>query len=279
MKTISIIGAGRLGKTLGRLFHDNKVFRINSVISRSIKNAEEAAIFIGAGTPADNIEDVIKSDIYLISTPDGIIKETFKKMKPVPYESIVFHCSGSLPSSVIDHKNSASIHPVHSFAAPKVSIMSFSGTMCGCEGDKDTLSILKEIFKKIGGVPFDIDGEKKSLYHAAAVMACNYFTAIQETAIKMYEESGVSREEAYKILEPIVKGTANNIFQNGTANSLTGPIARGDSETITSHLEAIKDEDILNIYKVLGKIAVELSEKQGIADKEALAEISKLFNK
>ena len=103
--------------------------------------------------------------------------------------------------------------------------------------------------------------------------------ALQELSIRAFEQSGVERELAMKILEPIVKETTDNIFQLGTAKALTGPIARGDDKLVVDQFKAVSawDKDAANIYRLLGKLSVELSTQKGVSDKTDLTSIQKLF--
>ena len=178
----------------------------------------------------------------------------------------------------------ASLHPVKSFSNPKEAINSFSNTYCGFEGDEQAVIVLKKWAESIGGVCFDIDagdgGKNKLIYHAASVVACNYLVALQELSINAFAQSGVDRELAMKILEPIVKGTADNIFAMGTANALTGPVARGDHQVVAKQLQAVDDWDSTAgaIYKLLGGISADLSEKQGSASKENLQKIREILD-
>lgn len=286
MKSLAIIGPGKVGKTLGKLFAESKVFNICKIHSRSEKKINDAIEFIGSGSFAETVNDAAECSIIMITTPDSIISSAAKQLYDVVKPgTIIFHCSGCLSSTVLKNlrkKNcfTASIHPVQSFADPKITSENFNRTWCGCEGDKEALDILKPAFEAIGGKTFDINTENKALYHASAVIACNLFTALEEIAVLSYEKSGVPRETAMQILEPIVKNTAENIFKLGTANALTGPVARGDSVTIQKHIEQLSGfKQAEEIYRLLSITACDLSEKQGSASKNSLKVIEDILKK
>lgn len=289
MTSLSIIGCGNAAGTLGHLWQQAGVFSIEGILNRSLDSGRRAAAFIGAGTAVGTIDALPASDIYLVGTPDKTIDTICSQLAGsgnLRKESAVFHLSGALASSVLDSARQvgaaiASIHPVKSFADPANSANSFTGTWCGCEGDAAALKALKPAFEAIGARLFDIDAEHKSLYHAASVIACNYLVALEEVSLQTFEQAGVPRLQAMQILEPILHGTVDNIVKLDSADALTGPIARGDTEIVEKQLEALKTwkPEIAELYKQLGRVTTDLSEKQGHAPEPALARIRELFEK
>ena len=134
MLTLSCIGAGRLGQTLCHLLSQRSDISIGQIINSNQVSSQRAVDFIGCGSAA-TIDDLKQADIWLIATPDNQIESAVKQLhtsavlKP---ETVIFHCSGLLPSSVLQNKqqdlNVASVHPIHSFASPKQSIETFAGS-------------------------------------------------------------------------------------------------------------------------------------------------------
>ena len=173
----------------------------------------------------------------------------------------------------------ASVHPVKSFADPAQAIGDFAGTFCGMEGDVAALDVLQSAFTRIGANLFPLNAQTKTLYHTASVMACNYLVALQEVSLQTFAQAGVERELAMQILQPIVQGTAANIFHLGTTQALTGPIARGDDSVVAKQLQALAQwqPDYAQLYRLLGKTACELSAQQAHASEESLAAIRALL--
>ncbi|MBU2899305.1 Rossmann-like and DUF2520 domain-containing protein [Vibrio hepatarius] len=285
---INIVGAGRVGQTLGKLLVNTKVFQVGSIYNRTKLSAERAASFIGTGTPIANLSDMEQADLYMITTADGALGEVCDRMLDVhdfKQNSVIFHCSGAVPSRIFQRAQEhgcyiASVHPVKSFAEPSIAVSDFKGTFCAVEGDEKALGILEGCFQSIGGHIFRINTDKKALYHGATVMACNNLVALIEAATSMYVDSGLDRKTALKVMEPIVRGTITNIFALGAVSALTGPIARGDSETVSTHLNALKDDDgmLTDVYCSLGKWALNLSKEQGSATSESLRNILDQLN-
>ena len=272
--TLSCIGAGRAGKTLCKLFIEQQseyAISIQQIVNRSLPSAEEAVAFIGQGQAEGGFENLLPANIWLIET--GVVRSG----------DIVFHCSGSLSSQIIytgkDSAFRASVHPIHSFANPQNSLTDFAGTACAVEGDPSAGDILTELFTAIGGKCFSLNADKKALYHAATVMACNNLISLLSLSQQMLEAADVD-SGADNILQPLIENSLNNFFRSGGVGALTGPISRGDSKTVEAHIESLKAHpDWQNAYSSLGEIAVSLSAQQGFASDEQLATISSLLSR
>ncbi len=287
MLKLSIIGCGNVAKTMAFLWHQSGNVEILDVVNRSQLSADESVAFIGAGKPLKSITNLRNADIFVISCGDdhiGMCLDELLTLKVIQDSNIVFHFSGAKSSTILHKAKSqgaycASLHPVKSFAKPVSAISTFSNTYCGLEGDAEACSVLKKLTEAIGGNSFEVDSDKKMVYHAASVFACNYLAALQDLSIKAFEASGIEHDLAIKILEPIVYETADNIFKLGTAKALTGPIARGDHQLVAEQYAAVKDwdENAADIYRSLGKLSVGLSVKKGAAEKPDLVIIKNLF--
>ena len=288
MRKLNIIGAGKLGQSLGRLWSDAGLLQIGAVLNRSLESSETALKHLGAGVASTGLESMPVADLWMITTSDAEIKGVAEKLAAsgqLNEGSIVFHCSGLLSSSVLETvmptgAHVASVHPVMSFAQALSDLDSFAGTYCGCEGDRAALSILSPLFEKIGGTCFALRAEQKALYHTATTLCCNQLTALTEASIQLFEKTGIDRSTASQIMQPLMQTTLTNIFQKSTTNALTGPIARGDHISVSAHIDALQttDANTLAIYQNLGKVAVDLSAAQGNATPEELVEISRLLD-
>lgn len=271
-KTLNIIGCGHVGRVLGRLWHDKGVFRIQDILNRTPESAQEAAAFIGAGRPLGDPAGLRAADVYLLGTPDDQIGATCERLAAsgvIRPGCLVFHCSGALPSSALAHATRlgaviASVHPIRSFANPEQVVRSFGGTYCGIEGDTSAINTLQSAFSAIGGRIVPINIEFKSVYHAAAVFASNYLVTLLDTAVAAYEKAGIPREDALRLVEPLVRGTIDNVFQLGPTNALTGPIARGDLATVVRQYKAVRAWDRRRgaLYKLLGKLTADIARKR-----------------
>jgi predicted short-subunit dehydrogenase-like oxidoreductase (DUF2520 family) len=118
--------------------------------------------------------------------------------------------------------------------------------------------------------PFRLPPRVKPVYHAGAVFASNYFVVVEAVAQRLLRHAGLSDAEAWQALQPLVQGTLDNLVRDGPPAALTGPVARGDVATIARHLESLTLDDA-NLYRALGRAALELARKRGLDDATAAA--------
>jgi len=266
MRTLNIIGSGRVGRACGRLWAKARAFEIQDVLTRSRASAAAAVKFIGAGHAAGNLDEMRPADVWMIATRDDAIVPSCVTLagsgKIVP-GNIVFHVSGATPSSDLKPARErgaliASVHPIKTFTDARLAAQTFPGTYCGAEGDRGALKVLKPAFAKIGARVLDINPELKPIYHAGGVFACNYLAALIEAALRAHERAGIPRSASLKALEPLVRETVDAIFEQGPAQALTGPIARGDAATVRRQLARIRewDGEMGKLYRGLGLLAV-----------------------
>lgn len=267
MRTLSIIGAGKAARTLARLWRDTGVFSPGSILNSSPASTVAAAAFIGGGEPVETLAGREQSDLYMIGVRDDDIANISRELEDfIKPGALVFHISGSQPSSVLANLRGrgaviASLHPIQSFADPALSIKNFVGTACALEGDEQALEILKPAVETIGGVPMTIRADKKIIYHAASVFASNYMTVLIDTALRCLEEAGIERDKGLEALTPILRQTVENIAARGPQEALTGPIARGDAALVGAQLKALREwnEDTGALYAALGLATAEMA--------------------
>lgn len=249
--SLTIIGAGRVGKTLARCMHRQKVAIIADVVTRSAQSADAAVQFIGGGNALCDIAELGSADIFMLAVPDDQIEsccvQLVKSGRLQPH-NVVFHCSGALPCSILNAARTAgaavaSIHPIRSFADPAMVADHFINTYCGVEGDDAALAILSPLLTKIGAVLVPIAGNSKTLYHAAAVFASNYIVSVMSVAQQALVAAGIDDADALAILLPLTRESIENVARLGPAAALTGPIARGDTEVVARQQAAIMNWD------------------------------------
>lgn len=282
--TINIIGGGNVARTLAKSWVDQRLVTVQTVLNRSADSAKDAVRFIGDGTPSSSPAQLKKADLHLIGCGDSDIAHCVDRLERsgiLRHEDIVFHCSGLLNSEELSqarqhHALIASAHPLLSFADPKVALENISGSYCALEGDEDALDRIKPLFEEIGFQCFVLDAQHKALYHAAAVIACNYTVTLQDIALKCLAEAGIDHETGSALLGPLLKGTTNNLLQLSPSEALTGPIARGDVPTVERHLQALDafSADIATVYRIMAAHTIPLSQQQGSASVDKLQLLS-----
>jgi predicted short-subunit dehydrogenase-like oxidoreductase (DUF2520 family) len=136
--------------------------------------------------------------------------------------------------------------------------VTLKGVSFAVEADAASSRVLNRLVRRIGGYPFAIKAASKALYHAVGVLSSpllvSHLAAVHETAAR----AGFSPRQARRLIEPIARATLDNFFHNGPAKSFSGPIARGDVETIRLHLQALKPHPMLaSVYRSLALYALE----------------------
>jgi predicted short-subunit dehydrogenase-like oxidoreductase (DUF2520 family) len=287
VKTLNIIGSGRVGRACGRMWAQAGVFGIQDVLTRSQASAGEAVKFIGAGNAVAHVRDMRPADVWMIATRDDAIVPscaTLAATGKITPDDIVFHVSGATPSTDLRPARdqgalTASVHPIKTFTDPELAVRTFPGTYCSAEGDAEALKTLRPAFERIGAKVIDIAPELKPIYHAGGVFSCNYLTALVEAALRAHERAGIPRAASLQALEPLVRETVDAIFGRGPARALTGPISRGDVGTVRRQLAAVEgwDAGLGELYRGLGLIAVTLAQRDGRLDADRAGQFENLF--
>ena len=270
MDHLNLIGPGKLGQTLARLWVAGGHLRLVGVLGRDIARVQAAVTLIGAQPrAATQVTQLPPARITLIATPDDALADVAQDLLAggrMRAGDIVLHCSGATPSAALTPLQQAgvliaSVHPLKSFAGPASASNTFAGTWCGAEGDAAALAVLQPLFEAIGGRWFALKAEHKLLYHAGAVLACNHLVALMEAALRCMETAGLPRDFAWAALQPLVVGTLTNLSQRGTVQALTGPAARGDLRILTAESVATQQlgAAVGNVYDALTVVALELA--------------------
>ena len=275
-KTVAIIGAGVVGRALGKVLRSRR-YTIKAIASRTPASAREAAEFIGAGRVARTASAAAKSaSLVFITTPDRAVRQVCDEIaeeKAFRKSACVFHLSGGLTSEALGGARAcgayvASLHPMQSFASPEEAVKRFRGTVFAFQGDPGAREAAARVVKSLGGAMAMVDAEAKSLYHAAGVVMSNYLVSIADLGVILLELAGLTPEQARQAALPLIQGTVQNIERLGVPAALTGPIARGDAETIEAHLRALAKlpRDIRRLYRELGRYTVRVAQRKGTLD-------------
>lgn len=285
--TLSIVGAGRVGKTLARLWVDTGRVQVRQIMNRSIASSQAAAAFIGQGVPVADWQSLEPSDLFMIATHDSALGPCATSLAAsgvLAPSTVVFHCSGAVGLEVLAPAGRlgasvARLHALRSFAAPERAAPAFPGTYCGLEGDVEAVLVLEGLVHAGGGHPFRLPAVGAHFYHAAAVLVSNYLVALVEAGLRCSARAGFARSEASAMLQSLMTSTLDNVFEAGTAAALTGPIARGDADVVQHQLAALSGGDpaVAGAYRALGVLALELSELQGSASPASLEQLRNIL--
>jgi predicted short-subunit dehydrogenase-like oxidoreductase (DUF2520 family) len=268
--TLNIIGAGHLGRVLGKLFAASGAFLVQDVLTRSGGSAREAAGFIGAGRAVDSLQAIRRADAIMLAVTDDQIEPVCSALAQTGMLNgvLVFHCSGAKSSAVLAAAAdkgalTASVHPVRSFADPDSVARDFAGTLCGIEGDPRALALLEPAMAAIGARLVPIDAAAKTVYHAASVFASNYLVTVLDAALRAYQAAGIPEQVARELAGPLATETLENVLRLGPRAALSGPIARGDFDTVARQQAALDawDTPTGQLYRELAAATADLARR------------------
>lgn len=264
---IGIIGAGKVGTTLGKYLsiHGKNV---TGFYSRTHESADEAATFAETETYSSLCKLVEESDVIFITTPDGVIPQVWGKLLHQDISNrIICHFSGSLSSHVFSGREEAgasgiSMHPMYAFSDKFHSYEQFHTAYLTLEGDPEAVAVMKPMWEAIGHHVLTLKAEDKIKYHAAAAMASNEMLGLMQASLDILSECGFSEKDSMALLTPLVQGNIASMLEKGCVNALTGPVERGDTQTVRKHLQALEGSKAGKIYQSLGSTMVELAKRR-----------------
>jgi predicted short-subunit dehydrogenase-like oxidoreductase (DUF2520 family) len=266
-ETVSIVGAGRVGRALGRRLHELG-WRVGGVTGQSISTARAAVRAIGAGQAlAGPTHQVLNSRVVLITTPDSAIEGVAKNLAQLGGNEwsgkVVLHTSGSLDSLVLQSlaalgAATGSMHPMQTFS--NQNLPDLAKCIFGIDGSPAALQVARKMIHQMGGVAVRLSGANKAAYHAAGSFACVYVLALMEAATRLLMTQGFKRRQAMRALLPLTRQTLDNFESVGPLAAWTGPLSRGDFSTIARHIKALADfePEYLGTYKTLSRLTAEV---------------------
>jgi predicted short-subunit dehydrogenase-like oxidoreductase (DUF2520 family) len=285
MMKLGFIGAGPVGTTFGvRLREQN--YPVAAVADISAAAAERFAALVPGSRVFNNNQELADAvDMVFITTADDFIPRVSSELKWRPGQMAV-HCSGagtvqSLEAARRQGARVGSIHPCQTFAGIEQAIANLPGSTFAIEAEEPLQTTLTEMARALKGDIVYLTSEDKVLYHAAAAIACNYFTTIVKLAADLWRNFGKTPADAIKAFMPLLRGTLANIERVGFPECLTGPIARGDVATIGRHLVALEKHapELLLLYKELGAFTIPIGQDKGSLTAQRAEELQTLLKR
>jgi predicted short-subunit dehydrogenase-like oxidoreductase (DUF2520 family) len=230
--TIAIVGGGRMGRAL---------------------IAALGAAGVHASGPHGRGFDGAGADAVLLCVPDGQIAVAAAGIAPGP---LVGHCSGATGLAALAPHEAFALHPLMTITRRGGAFAGAGAAVAGSTGR--ALALATELATTLGMRPFEIADEDRAAYHAGAVIAANFLVALESAAQRM---AGVDRE----LLAPLIRAAVETWVAEGD-DALTGPIARGDEETIARHREAIAERapELLAMYDALVEATREVAARGAV---------------
>jgi predicted short-subunit dehydrogenase-like oxidoreductase (DUF2520 family) len=244
--SVAIVGAGNLGHSLAVSLR-RAGYAIDAVVARpgskSLLRATALATQVGAGAVADPAD--VKADILWLCVPDGEIRRAAEVLAENlrGKAKIALHSSGALTSDELGALRRkglavASVHPLMTFVRGSRPLL--AGVPFAVEGDAAAVRAARRIVGDLGGIAYAIRKKDKVAYHAWGAFASPMLTALLATSERVAAAAGVKRSDARQRMVPILLQTLANYASFGAPGAFSGPIVRGDVETVRRHLRVLR---------------------------------------
>ena len=264
---------GSVGQALARLLAPKFDVR---VASRS--GAGEAARLAGGGARACGLAEVARSsDCVVLAVPDRAVPAIAARLAPLGPAAVLQTCGALGPADLSplpqQGVSCATFHPLQTFPSPEAGVRALPGSMFGVCGSGPAAGWCDALAGAIGGSTVRVEEDRLPLYHAAAVMASNAAVGLVDAALALLELAGIDRSAGCRAIRPLMDASIENARTMGAEHALTGPLMRGDAETVRSHLGALRgcDEPLRELYRAFGRYLLPLAVGRGLAADDAAA--------
>ena len=273
---VFVIGAGRAGRALA---HAMRVAGIDVV---GLHGRREAEGITWGEWPAS----LGTASVVLVTVRDAELDGVLRDLLSAPLgaRAVVLHASGNMEPAALDllrarGHDGGTFHPLLPLTDPTRATEQLRRAWIGIDGDEGARAVSRDLAERLGARVLDIPPGVKARYHAAAVFASNFPMVLLATAMRLLTSAGVPEEAARGALGTLLVSAAQNASVMGPAAALTGPVARGDVETVRAHLGALADvPEILELYRAMSREAIALAAEQG-ADAGRLEELRRVLER
>lgn len=256
LKRFVIVGAGNVAQHFANSLSSSG-FEIIQVYSRTELSAKSLASKYNCSftTEINNISD--EADIYLFMLSDtGIIE----KVKSFPHKNkIMLHTSGSISVDIFKDltDNYGVFYPFQTFRK-EISVDFKKTPICIEASNQSIEKVLRELSAKLGCESYYMNSEKRQALHVAAVFACNFMNHSVHLGEHLLDKYNIPRE----LLKPLLEQSFSNILSYSASKSQTGPAIRKDDKIIKSHLNLLKDDELLvKLYETITQSIIEKNHK------------------
>lgn len=271
---IVFVGAGKIAYSLVPVLLKNK-YHISFILSRTKESAQKLALRYHISEYSDNLNFLQNfAGVVFLTVPDELLKSVGKELSSLKlnFEKLSFiHLSGALDSSVLrslENKGASvgSMHIMQTF--PLLKKVSIRNCYAAIESDN---AGVKDYLHELAGIlhlrSFDISKKEKVSYHIAAVYASNFINALMYAVSELFKDIKDLPDDPFEVIEPIIRSVLFNIKKSGAVNALSGPVERGDAETIKKHLQLLKKKNrqLFNSYTALSLLLLNAADEKHLA--------------
>ena len=271
---VFIIGPGHVGRGLFRAFRASDV----KVVGLHGKRPSGVASSSGA-LP----EEMSGANVVMVCVRDPQLDEALEEIMAATKSGLIERGTVVLHTSAIAEPEGlralsdagfpgGTFHPLVPFSDPEVAAEMLRKGWIGIDGENGARSASRRLAGHLGARTLDIPQGKKPAYHAAAVISSNFPVVLASIAGRLLHDAGVPDSSAYQAVESLMSGALTNMKQTLPDDALTGPVMRGDAETVAKHLRAMQGRGAAyEAYRALSAAAVEIAERRGIDPKKLAA--------
>jgi predicted short-subunit dehydrogenase-like oxidoreductase (DUF2520 family) len=219
-----------------------------------------------------------EADIVIVATPDADIERVARlavSCEASHEHQVWLHLAGARDESALDAlkghvQGTAACHPACAFPHGRISPIP-KGTCFGLTGDEAALRVARGLVAALDGVPVEVPAESRARYHAAAVMASNLVVALLFAAKDVLHGLGVEANDAERLVLALGQSALERVAELGLREGLSGPVSRGDAQTIETHLDSLGQEGARALYLELSRAALPLAAQQDGFDEKKVA--------
>ncbi len=266
---VVVVGAGRVARALGRLLRQRGE-PVTAVASRNAEHAAAAAAFIGVeAVPLAAVPG--RAGRALIAVADEAIEPVAAQLAAAGFDGIALHTCGARGPEALAPLAGGVLHPLQTVASPEQGVVALPGSFFAVSGTSPAVEWGRRIVALLGGTALEIAPGRMPLYHAAAVLASNAVVGLADAAAMLMVSAGLDEPTALRALSGILRASAENAVALTPAAALTGPIQRGDVETVRRHLRALQAApcSVSGLYRAAGRHLAALARRRGLSDQKA----------
>jgi len=276
---VFIIGAGHVGRGLFR------AFRASGVEVIGLHGKRPSGIATSSGEIPN---DAAQANVVILCVRDNQLDDAIQEVAAAARDgriargTVILHTSAIAEPAGLVALSSAgypggTFHPLVPFSDPDVSAELLRKAWIGIDGENAAKNASRRIAGHLGARTLEIPPGRKPAYHAAAVISSNFPVVLASVAGHLLHDIGIPDASAYQAVDSLMSGAIANMKQTLPDDALTGPVVRGDAETVGKHLRALEGLDSAReIYRALSSAAVEIARKAG-TDARKLAAVGALL--
>ncbi|MBA2684267.1 MAG: DUF2520 domain-containing protein [Gemmatimonadaceae bacterium] len=272
---VFVVGAGRAGRALAH------AMRVAGVDVVGLHGRGEGIDITWGKFPSS----LATATVVLVTVRDAELDGALSELAGASLSSevVVLHASGSAEPAALDHLRAlghpcGTFHPLLPLTDPTRATEQLKHAWIGVDGDEDARAASRALAAAIGARVLEIPAGEKARYHAAAVFVSNFPVVLISVGARLLELAGVQDDSARGALGTLLTAAAQNALAMPPAQALTGPVVRGDVETVRAHLAALAETpEILELYRAMSREALPIAEQAG-ADSARLDELRRALS-